>query len=137
MIVQRITLAIVAIAALAAAAAIAVFAAAFALYALLRDILTPAGAAAAVCLAAALLAALCALIVAMQTKLPKMKRPAVSPGRRPSDNVVDRVVEVARERPFVAAGAAVAAGLLAVANPSLVTAVMRAFISPAKPPPRR
>ncbi len=133
MIVQRITLAIVAIAALAAAAAIAVFAAAFALYALLRDILTPAGAAAAVCLAAALLAALAAFIVAQQAKGPRLRRSGSSTSYRPPDNVIDRVVEVARERPFVAAGAAVAAGLLAIANPALVTAVMRAFIDPGRP----
>jgi hypothetical protein len=138
LIVQRITLAVVAIAALAASAAIAVFAAAFALYALLRDILTPAGAAGAVCLAAALLAALAALIAAQQAKGPKLRRrPAVSsPGYRPPDNLIARVIDVARDRPFVAAGAAVAAGLLAVANPALVTAVMRAFIDPGRPPRR-
>ncbi len=137
MIVQRITLAVAAIAALAAAAAIMVFAAAFALYALLRNVLTPAGAAATVCLAAALLAALAAFILSQQAKGPRLKRPIASAGYRPADNMIDRVVEVARERPFVAAGAAVAAGLLAIANPSLVTAVMRAFIDPTRPPRRR
>ena len=136
MIVQRITLAVVAIAALAASAAITVFAAAFALYALLRDILTPAGAAAVVCLGAALLAALAALIAAQQAKPPRIRRTMSSPGYRPPNNLIDQVVEVARERPFVAAGAAVAAGLLAIANPALVTAVMRAFISPNRPPRR-
>ncbi len=124
---------------LAAAAAIAVFAAAFALYALLRDILTPAGAAGAVCLGAAIIAALAALVAAQQAKLPKLaKRPAVtSPGYKPPDSLIARVIDVARDRPFVAAGAAVAAGLLAVANPALVTAVMRAFIDPGGRPPRR
>ena len=129
---------VAALAALAAAAAITVFAAAFALYALLRGVLTPAGAAAAVCLGAAILAAIAAFVAAQQAKGPKLKRPdPYAPGYRPSDNLVDRVVEVARERPFVAAGAAVAAGLLAIANPSLVTAVMRAFINPSRPPRRR
>ena len=113
-----------------------VFAAAFAVYALLRDVLTPAGAAAAVCFAAALLAALAALVAAQQAKPPRLRKTTSSSGYRPPNNVIDQVVEVARERPFVAAGAAVAAGLLAVANPALVTAVMRAFINPNRPPRR-
>jgi hypothetical protein len=137
LIVQRITLAVVAMACLAAAGAIAVFAAAFALYALLRDILTPAGAAGAVCLAAAVLAAIAGLVVAQQAKGPKSRRPNTSSSYRPPADIVDRVVEMARERPLVAAGAAVAAGLLAVANPVLVTAVMRAFVDPARAPRRR
>ena len=137
MIVQRITLAVVALAALAAAAAIAVFAAAFALYALLRDILTPAGAAGAVCLGAAVVAALAALVAAQQAKWPRLSRPPMSsPSYRPPESLIARIIDVARDRPFVAAGAAVAAGLLAVANPALVTAVMRAFINPGRPPRR-
>jgi hypothetical protein len=138
LIVQRITLAVVAIAALAASAAIVVFAAAFALYALLRDILTPAGAAAAVCLGAAIVAALAALIAAQQAKGPLLRKrpPSSSRDYRPPDNLIARAIDVARDRPFVAAGAAVAAGLLAVANPALVTAVMRAFIDPGRPPRR-
>lgn len=134
MIVQRIVFAVAALAALGAAAAIAVFAMAFALYALLRDVLTPAGAAAAVALAAAVFAALTALIVGRRAKGLRLKRPIPLSEQRSSEGLLDRVVAIARERPFIAAGAATAAGLLALANPALVTAVMRAFINPTRPP---
>ena len=136
MIVQRIIFAVAALAALAAAAAIIVFAAAFALYALLRDILTPAGAAAAVCLAAAVLAAIVALVAAQMVKPKRRTAPLRGDPYRAPPGMIDRVVGVARERPFVAAGAAVAAGLLAIANPAIVTAVMRAFFDPNRPPRR-
>jgi hypothetical protein len=136
LIVQRIIFAVSALAALAAATFIFVFAVAFGLYALLRDILTPAGAAGAVALAAAILAAIAAFVLAQKARGPVLKRKVgrLDPAR-PTENLIDRLVIVARERPFVAAGAAVAAGLLAVANPALVTAAMRAFINPR--PPRR
>jgi hypothetical protein len=135
LIARRIIFAVAALAALAAAAGTIVVASAFAVYSLLRDVFTPAGAAAVVALSAAVLAAILALLAARQAKWP------VRRGGRRSDpppplNPIDRVVELARERPFVAAGAAVAAGLLALANPALVTAAMRAFISPRKPPRR-
>jgi hypothetical protein len=136
LIVQRIIFAVTALAALAAAAVIVVFAAAFALYALLRDVLTPAGAAAVVCLAAAILAAIVAFI-ASRMVAPKRKAARLrgEPYRAPP-GLIDRVMDVARERPFVAAGAAVAAGLLAIANPAIVTAAMRAFFDPTRPPRR-
>ena len=137
MIVQRSIFGVAALAARAAAAAIIVFAAAFALYALLRDILTPAGAAGAVCLAAAILAGIVCLVAASMARGPKLKPGRVrgEPYRAPP-SMIERVVNVAKERPFVAAGAAVAAGLLAIANPAIVTAVMRAFFDPTRPPRR-
>lgn len=135
MIVRRVIFAVAALAALAASAFTIVIAAAFGVYALLREVLTPAGAAGAVALAAAVLAAIVAFAAAQQVRAPLFKKSAQSDTYRPPQNPIDRVVEIARDRPFVAAGAAVAAGLLAVANPALVTAVMRAFISPR--PPRR
>lgn len=136
MIVRRIVFAVAALSALAAASGIAVFAAAFALYAALRGLLTPAGAAAAVCLAAALLAALVAALAGRKAKGARPNPASLLNDPGPSQGIVDRLLSVARERPFVAAGAATAAGLLALANPALVTAVMRAFISPTRPPRR-
>ena len=101
---------------------------------LLRQVLTPAGAGAVVALAAAILCALAGLFFASQLKLPaSRKRVAVRGAPPPRATLIDQVVEMARERPFVSAGAAVAAGLLAFANPALVTAVMRAFINPRPP----
>jgi hypothetical protein len=135
LIARRIAFAVAALAALAAAAAIFVFAAAFAVFALLRDILTPAGAAAAVALLAAVFAAVVALIAGRKAKAPSAKSFERSSDYR-TQTLVDQVLGMARDRPFVAAGAAVAAGLLAIAQPALVTAVMRVFVSPRTPPRR-
>ena len=136
MIIQRLILAVISLALMATAASITVFAAAFAVYALLRDMLTPAGAAAAVMFLAALLAAGAAFVLGRSAKAPLVKPAPKVSGRAPAPDGVDRFVNLARERPFVAAGAAVAAGLLAIANPAIVTAVLRAFIDPRSSPRR-
>ncbi len=133
MIVRRVVFAVAALAAIAAAAGVLVVSASFAVYQALRQVLTPAEAGAVIALAAAILCAVCALIFAAQVKLPKLSRAPMRGAARA--NPIDQIVEMARERPFLAAGAAAAAGLLAFANPALVTAVMRAFITPR--PPRR
>jgi hypothetical protein len=133
LIVRRVVFAVAALAAIAAAAGVLVVSASFAVYQALRQVLTPAEAGAAIALAAAILCGVCAVIFAAQIKLPKPNRRPVRGAVRA--NPIDQIVEMARERPFVAAGAAAAAGLLAFANPALVTAVMRAFIN--RPPPRR
>jgi len=133
LIVRRVVFAVAALAAIAAAAGVLVVSASFAVYQALRQVLTPAEAGAVIALAAAILCAACALIFAAQVKLPKLSRAPMSGAARA--NPIDQIVEMARERPFLAAGAAAAAGLLAFANPALVTAVMRAFITPR--PPRR
>jgi hypothetical protein len=137
LIVRRVVFAVAALAATAAASGVLVVAAAFALYQLLRQFLTPAEAGGVLALAAGIVCALGALVFAAQVKVPTLKRSAGRKSAAASQNasLPSRVVEFARERPFVAAGAAVAAGLLALANPSLVTAVMRAFVSGR--PPRR
>jgi ElaB/YqjD/DUF883 family membrane-anchored ribosome-binding protein len=132
LIVRRIIFAVVALSALGAASGIAVFAAAFALYAALRGILTPAGAAAAVCFAAALLAAIAATLAGRMAKRPRLNKAALVNESLDSKGMIERAVSLARDRPFVAAGAATAVGLLALANPAIVMAVMRAFISPTR-----
>jgi hypothetical protein len=137
LIVRRVVFAVAALAATAAASGVLVVAAAFAVYQLLRQVMTPAEAGAVLALAAGIVCALGGLIFASQVKLPTFRR-SVAPQSAAAlarASLPNRVVEFARERPFVTAGAAVAAGLLALANPTLVTAVMRAFIAPR--PPRR
>ncbi len=125
MILRRLVLGVIGLALAGAAAATAVVAAAFAVYALLRDSLTPAGAAGAVVGFTAVTAAVGAFIVFRQIKAPKgapLRRGPVA-----ADGSIGRLVEVFRERPVVSAAAAAAVGLLAVANPAIVTAVIRAF----------
>jgi len=118
--------------ALAAAVGVAVVAASMALYAVLREYLTAAGAAAVLALAAALLAAVLAF-VAFRTAKPR-------PLRRDEENVTTRLIDLAREKPVIAAGAAVAAGLVLLRNPGVVTSAVTAFVAArasGKPEPRR
>ena len=109
------------VAALAAAVGVVVVAAAMALYAIAREYLTPAGSAAVLALVAAILAAVLAFVAFRQV------RPR--PLRRDEENVTTRLIELARERPIIAAGAAVAAGLVLLRNPGVVTSAVTAFMA--------
>jgi hypothetical protein len=111
---------LVAIVAIAAAAGVAVIAAAFALYALLRDWLGPAGAAAVVAGTAALIVALAGLIVLLGSR-PK-------PARRQDDGLMLRAFDLAKEKPLIAAAAALAAVVL-FRNPKIATAALTAFLA--------
>ena len=113
-----------ALAALAAAAGVLVVSATFALYALLRTYLGPSGAAACVTLVAALLLGGLAMVLIGKVKGPKPQPVAKGDGK---GGLVERMTEVLSDRPVVAAGAAVAAGLLAWRNPALVSMVLRAM----------
>ena len=108
-------------AAVAAAAAVAVVAAAFALYALAREYLTPAGASAVIAVGAAVLAAILAFVAYRQVK-PR-------PLRKDEENLTTRLIDLARERPIIAAGAAVAAGLVLLRNPGVVSSAVAAFMA--------
>lgn len=113
--------------ALATGAAIAVIALAFALYFALEPPLGRAGAAAIVALAFIVLLLLIAILIAMRGQ-----------ARRREDEdhgLIERLLGIAREKPFLAVGAAVAAGILAVRNPALIAAVLAAFVQ--KPKSRR
>ncbi len=114
---------VVALAAMAAAAGVLVVSAAFAVYALLRTYVGPAGAAACVTLAAAILLGVLALVMFGKAKGPQGKvkdKAAAGTG-----GLVERLTELVSDRPVVAAGAAVAAGLLAWRNPTLVSTILR------------
>jgi hypothetical protein len=120
---------VAATAAVAAAAATAVVAAAFALYALLRDPLGPAGAAAVVAAVAAAIAALAAVITVVRAEMRRRNEP-------PEPTLMERVGLLARDHPVMTAGGALAAGLMALKNPSLAAALIGAFLAP-KSPSRR
>jgi len=117
-----------AFAAVAAAAAVVVVAASFALYALAEPYLGKAGAAAAVAGVFALIAAIVAWL-ATRKVVPKAKR-----GHKIDDaTLTDRLMDMAKERPMVALGAAVAAAAAAsvviIRNPAVITAVISAFVA--------
>jgi hypothetical protein len=120
--IRRLLLIVVAVAALAAAAAACVVASAFALYAVVRDALGPAGGAAVVAGVAALIVVAGALIAVL-----RMRRPAGL--RRDDHGLIARMMDFARDKPLIAAGAAIAVGVIAFRNPKVLAAVISAFVA--------
>lgn len=125
MIFKRLISMIAAVAAIAAAAVVVVIALSFAVYAALRDLIGPAWAAAAVAGAFALLAVILAFLLTRKAK-PK-------PVKGDDQNLSARLIELARERPLVAAGAMAAAVVVVVRNPRILTAIATAAFASRKP----
>ena len=124
---------IAAVAAIAAAGAICMVATAFAIYAALREAIGPAWAAAAVVGIIALIAVVIALIAFRKARSKPVKgEPA---------GFTAKLIDLASERPVLAAGlvtaAAAAAVAVAVKNPRVLTAIIVGLFSPPPSPPRR
>jgi len=107
-----------------AAAGVLVVSLAWALYALMRDQadLSAAASAAVVAGAIALIFVIVAIVFAIKASS-KPKEP----------EVVERIKTLVRERPVMAAGAALAAGVFAVKNPKAILPLVLAFLEPRKP----
>jgi MFS family permease len=121
-ILQRLLLAAGAAAATVAAAAIAMAALSFALFALLRPYVGPAGAAAIVAAVYALFFVIGALIVGRAARgLGRRDRRAA---QRDASRLVDRLAEAANDRPLVAAGVALALGVVLLRSPKSLAAVV-------------
>ena len=136
-IVARLLSAGAAIGAMAAGAGVVVVALSYTLYAVLRDYaqFSPAASSAVVAAVFGVLLLIGGLIAGAKAKGPKPK-PSHAAHRLPpagEQGFLGRIAGVARERPLVAAGAAIAAGLLAWKNPRLVATVLRAFEPPQDP----
>lgn len=116
-------MALAAAAAIAAAAAVSVVAAAFALYALAEPSLGSAGAGAVVAAAAAALVGGAGLLARRKAQARRH-----APQGAPDAGLVDKVIEIAKQRPMLAVGAAIAAGVYAIRHPSLVAAVIGAVM---------
>jgi hypothetical protein len=127
--IERTLMALAAAAAIAAAAAVGVFSAFFALYALIEPQLGAPWAAAIVAVTAAAVVGLAGLIAARKAEGDHHHQAfsGGAAGGRDS-GLIDTVIQIVRERPLLSAGAAVAAGLYALRNPSLAAAVLRAFM---------
>ncbi len=121
---RRVLYGLLAAAALATATGVLVVAAAYALFSLVREPLGAAGAAGVVALAAAVLLALAGLAFALVARGPK--RP-IAP---PEQDLLGKVMNLARERPIVSAGALIGAITVAIRNPALAAIVMKAFLDP-------
>jgi hypothetical protein len=118
--------------ALSAPAAVSVFAAAFALYAVLAPILTSAGAAAVVAAVAAFVVAVAGLIAANRAEASRVRHtppPEVN-------GFAERIVDIVKDRPILSIGAALAAGVFALKNPTFTAAVAQAFMASRTPPKR-
>jgi hypothetical protein len=130
LIVERTLLALATAAAVVAAVAVAIVSAFFALFALVEPHIGRAGAGAVVSGVAALLAALIAIIAAARMEGDKRRAHHAHAAAQPAHDpgLINVVMNVVKDRPLLSAGAAVAVGLYALKNPTLVSAVIRGFM---------
>jgi hypothetical protein len=126
---RRLLLILAGATALAVSAGVFVIALAYAEFALAKPFVGPAGASAIVAGSAALLIGLIGVMLATAARPPK-RRPGEPQG------VVDRVMDFIKRKPVTALGGAIAAGILAIRNPTYLGAVIRAFIEGREPPRR-
>jgi hypothetical protein len=126
LIIGRTIAAVTAAVALATATMLCVLAASLALFWFLEPLVGRAG-------AAALLAGGLALIVAIAVLIAVSRSGHHSHHHAREEahtdfSFVDRIIDMAKDRPLLSLGAALAAGLIAVRNPALVATVMAAFM---------
>jgi hypothetical protein len=122
---DKALMALAAAAAVAAAAAIGVAAAAFALFAWVSPWVGPAW-------AGVIVAGVAFLLVLIGGLLARGRGPSLPFRRQAEDlseiSLVQKAVEMAKERPLIAAAVALGAGVYVVRNPKLVAAVLAAFM---------
>jgi hypothetical protein len=117
----RLLMAFVAIAAICASVTVTVFAAAFALFALVQPYVGNAG-------AGAVLAGVFAVIALIVGLIAMPRRRRRRRGEGPS-GVAEDLMDLVRDKPMASAGVALAAGIMAMRNPRVITEVIRAFRS--------
>ncbi|MFN3520940.1 MAG: hypothetical protein ACK4YQ_01730 [Phenylobacterium sp.] len=119
--IEKIYLGFIGVVIVAVAAAAGVVAACYALFEALREPVGPAGAAGLVALAIFLLIGLGALLLGMRNR----------PAKHADDSrgLSGKVLQLARDKPLIAVGALVAAGIVVARNPRLATAVVSAFMA--------
>ena len=130
-ILRKIIVAVIAVAMLAASAAVMVVAAAMAVYGELKPYFGGPGAAAMIVLVAGLVMLVVGLI---------LERWILKPGHKakPEDeqDLLQRLIGMAQDRPMIAVGALIGAIFLAIRNPALTAVVVKAFLDP-KPRPSK
>lgn len=118
MIFKKAVLYVSAVSALGAAAVVVVVALAFTLYAAVLPQVGPAWAAASVAGAAAVLMALCAMALLIKVNPPRLGKQAEE------RDTLTRLIDLAKEKPVVAASAIIGASLVALRNPKIVATVL-------------
>jgi hypothetical protein len=129
---EKTLMTLAAAAAIAAPAAVGVFSAAFALHAVLQPMIGAAGAAAVVAAVAALIVAIAGLLAARKAEGRHAHRP--TQGAPQDFDFTSRIVDIVKDRPLLSIGAALAAGVFALKNPTLTAAVAKAFMETRQPP---
>jgi hypothetical protein len=120
-VIKRVVLWVIAISAIAAAVGVMLVASAFALYAGLVPGLGEPGAAAVVAAVAAVFVAGAGVVAGLRA------RARHEPPSQPS--LIETLGGIARERPMLAAGGALLAGLVALKNPKLAAGLASAFLA--------
>ena len=129
-ILRRVIIAVVGAAMLAASAAVMVVAAAMALYGVLKPYVGGPGAAAIIVLAAGLLM----LIVGLLLERRLLPRGGAKPAPESEQDLLQKLIGMAQDKPLIAVGALIGAIFLAIRNPALTAVVAKAFLDP-KPRP--
>ena len=128
---RKIIIAVIGAAMLGASAAVMVVAAAMAVYGLIRPYLGGPGAAAVIVVIAGLLMMVVGLI---------LERWILKPGNKvkpqEEQDLVQRLMGMAQDKPLIAVGALIGAIFLAIRNPALTAVVVKAFLDP-KPRPSK
>jgi hypothetical protein len=128
---RKVILAVVAAAMLAASAAVMVVAAALAIYGVLQPYLGGPGAAAVIVLVAGL------LMFGVSVSLERwILKPVGKSSPADEQDLLQRLIGMAQDKPLIAVGALIGAIFLAIRNPALTAVVVKAFLDP-KPRPKK
>lgn len=120
-------MAVAAVAAIAAAAVIAMVALAFAIFGFLKPEIGAANASAAVAAVFASLIGLGGLLSARGAGMRSRPRRKGEPTDTDAAGLIDRLMDLARDRPVAAIGVAVALGIFLMRSPSALAAIAQAF----------
>jgi hypothetical protein len=120
---RRILLELMAVAAFSVAVGVIVVALAFALYAFIEPYLGRPGAAAVVALTTAVLVGFAGLIMALAGRNERSRAAS-----KLSGGILERAIAFVRQKPIMAASAAIGAGLMAARNPKYLGEAVRAFL---------
>jgi len=134
-ILRKIIIAVVGAAMLGASAAVMVVAAAMALYGVLKPYLGGPGAAAAIVLAAGLL--MLAVGLLLESRLLKSGHKGGHHKPEDEQDLLQKLIGMAQDKPMIAAGALIGAIFLAIRNPALTAVVVKAFLDPKPRPPKK